>query len=137
MDNINGKEYEGLQDSDFTDVEIHENLLNRITEYYITSNDFNGLPFCEIKDADAKVLIILLENGKIEAYSPYEFINPHIKAFDIKSSKERQKELIVSEPDILVFYPTPNHLLALKLNDERPFTGPYCLTRTDQTGDFS
>jgi len=101
---------------------MSDNILSQIVDYYIKSSDFNGLPFYNIINTDIKKLIDLIDQEKIESYSQYEFINPHIKAFEIKSSKEHQKELVFNKTDLVVFYPTKKHLLSLNLHDERPFT---------------
>ncbi len=110
-----------------------DRLLKRVTEFYLSSGDFNGLPTGGLFSTDADRdrlrtdLRGLLEHECITvefgACSP----NPHIKPFTITaSSAERQrKQLLNDDLQHACLYPTPS-VLANAVDPtayhDRPFT---------------
>ncbi len=71
-------------------------ILERITKFYLDSNDFNGIPitdsgenFEEIK----RILRELIEKGKVVLNFGDRHPNPHILAFEPESNKEQIAKL--------------------------------------------
>lgn len=69
-------------------------LLSQVKEYYLMSRDFNGLPICKITDYNIEDIVSLINDNLIEILSENDVINPHIKGFNLKLSKEHQIENI-------------------------------------------
>jgi hypothetical protein len=93
-----------------------ENVLNEIIKYYITSNDFNGLPIYQMEYYNYKILCKLIDDGLIEVLSEKEVINPHIKGFDLNISAEKQKENISKRANHSVLYPTLETLKSVSID---------------------
>ena len=81
-----------------------ENKINgKVLDFYLASNDFNGIPLSEIinKDTDVKqaklILKNLILNNKVDLNS--SDVNPHIKRFDLSSSKENQIKSLEDLPN--------------------------------------
>jgi hypothetical protein len=89
--------------------DIEKKIISEITDYYIQSGDFNGLPASHLIkslaiDADVlqDIILRLVKEGKIEVST---YINPHIRAFDCPI--EKQIDHIKSkEVDAIVLYPS-------------------------------
>ncbi len=96
-------------------------VLNEVTEYYLNSKDFNGLPIYIMKNYDYNILCNLIDENSIEVLSDKEVINPHIKAMELDIPKEKQKANIRNKENHTVLYPTKE---ALK-NTNIEYTSPY------------
>jgi len=81
------------------------NILNEIIEYYLSSNDFNGLPGYEFK-GDKEELKELIRDGKVEAI--WNLFNSHIKLSDKTDPIEKQLEYVGRKDTC--YYPTPEAL---------------------------
>lgn len=103
-------------------IDMKEEILKQITDYYLNSGDFNGTPYYHF-DCDVKSDICeLIDDGKAEIISARFEINPHIKRLKERLTKEEQKKEIVEHSRNTVIYPTAKHLKALKISEEKPFT---------------
>ena len=103
--------------------DIHE----KITKFYLTSGDFNGLP---IKLTNCKpelkgILISLIQEDKISLVFGDTFPNPHIKPF-LAEPKEKQVEKLQNlDSEYCCAYPSLSHLKEVIDPSEyrdRPFT---------------
>lgn len=96
-------------------------LLKEIIDYYLNSNDFNGLPLENIDSKTRKELCKLIDDGYIEILSETFVINPHIKAFSLNINKDEQKEEIYKDLNFIVAYPTEKALNKINIDDKKPF----------------
>ena len=71
-----------------------EKLLELITEQYLKSRDFNGLPLSALEPEKEKI-IALIRDGKVEINFGDKHPNPHIKAFEL-DDKDTQIQKIES-----------------------------------------
>lgn len=100
-------------------------LLTKITEFYLSSRDFNGFPIHSLqkefratleqaKDATRR----LLTAEKIDVLFGNVHPNPHIKAFSHISSEQQQTFLQKLEfTDHVCLYPSTKHLATLDLGE--------------------
>lgn len=101
---------------------MKEEVLKQITDYYLNSGDFNGIPYNRF-DYDAKSDICeLIDDDKVEIISARYEINPHIKRLKQKLTKEKQKREIVKYSSYTVIYPSPIYLKCLNISEDKPFT---------------
>lgn len=109
-----------------------DNILGKITEFYLSSHDFNGLPIeklvqdFRLKESELKgILISLLREDKISLTFGDIQPNPHIKAFGEEPKEKQIERLQGSDLKYICAYPSCKHLKAvvdpLKYQD-RPFT---------------
>ncbi|MFA5794960.1 MAG: AAA family ATPase [Candidatus Brocadiia bacterium] len=78
---------------------IQENALKRITNFYLTSHDFNGIPVWSLREdlniselELVKILINLITDNKISVVFGNICTNPHIKSFpDLEPQKQIEK----------------------------------------------
>ncbi len=75
-------------------------LLKQITEYYLCSPDFNGLPVYTLKDYDFGEAKRLICDGMVEVIA--ETDNPHIKHFNRQASIEDQLRFAEKAKDPMV-----------------------------------
>lgn len=101
---------------------MKEKILKIITDYYLNSGDFNGLPLYYFDKNYTDLICQLIDEGKVEVLSSAFVINPHIKAFRLNIDKEEQKKEVINNGDSVVLYPTEKYLKELNLNSEKPFT---------------
>jgi len=101
---------------------VKEKILKIITDYYLNSGDFNGLPLYYFDKNYTDLICQLIDEGKVEVLSSAFVINPHIKAFRLNIDKEEQKKEVINNGDSVVLYPTEKYLKELNLNSEKPFT---------------
>lgn len=110
-------------------------ILARVTEYYLSSDEFNGLPIANLlEELDLEVeelkqtLVYLVERDRVEVLFPETDINPHIRNFDEQPKQDQIKKLRrLSEFSLAhaVVYPTKKHLeraLDQTLYQGRPFS---------------
>lgn len=101
-----------------------ENLLEKITDQYLESRDFNGLPLFKY-ESEKEIIIELILEDKIEINFGDKHPNPHIKAFELDD-----KETQIHKIDSIGFeyscaYPTKKYLKTLVDTNKfsgRPFT---------------
>ena len=99
-----------------------EELLTWIKDYYINSNDFNGLPIYEMEEYCPEQLIELINDGMIEVLSEQEILNPHIKGFDLsKIPKETQIQRVIEKGKHTCFYPTQKSLADVQPDYQKPY----------------
>lgn len=102
---------------------IDKNLvINEIIEYYLNSNNFNGLPIYMMKNYDYEVLCELIDENIIEVLSGNEVINPHIKGGNFNIPKEQQKVNINNKDKYSVLYPTKQALENISVEYTSPYT---------------
>lgn len=95
-------------------------LLKKVTDYYLSSADFNGLPIYQIDGYDPSEMRLLIESGYIEAL--YNSVNPHIKHFNKAESIENQVVHADGKHQDVCFYPTPLALEQIKKEETKPYT---------------
>ncbi len=110
---------------------MHNDLVQRITDFYLHSGDFNGLPIRDLAEASMadtelrRVLADLVEAGKISLNFGDQHPNPHIKALPADEEKKQVEKLFAKDLTHVCAYPTSSHLStvvdAANLKD-RPFT---------------
>ena len=97
-------------------VTIRSDLLATITDHYLKSPDFNGLPVHALKLPTRKLKTAsaaLLKEGKISINFGDIHPNPHIKAFEPEPIAEQQDKLKKFGLDGACFYPSPSHLQSI------------------------
>lgn len=97
-------------------------IIDEITDYYLNSRDFNGIPLNRISNKNIELIEELINEEKIEIISSKFVINPHIRMYNLKVSIEDQKEALSEDIDNCVLYPTKKYLETLNLTDSKPFT---------------
>lgn len=109
-----------------------DDILRKITEFYLNSPDFNGFPIrnivqdFKVEESELKdILIFLIRGKKISLNFGDIHPNPHIKAF-LGEKEERQiKKLQKSNLEHVCAYPSPSHLKEVvdpSKYQGRPFT---------------
>jgi hypothetical protein len=110
-----------------------DKLLDKVTEFYLESGDFNGLPVRNIPDyhtdSDTQECLKHLVLNEMVAivfgdYHP----NPHIRALPEYHSPDKQVELLKTSPLIehACVYPLPKHL-EKTVNPSKYVDEPYTL----------
>jgi hypothetical protein len=105
-------------------------IVERVTQFYIESRDFNGIPAAKLladlgcsHEELKEVVSQLIAEGKIAVVFPRP--NPHIRAFaDPPAEKQRAELETAPEPDYCL-YPSPETLRScvdLTKYSDRPFT---------------
>ena len=108
------------------------NILSKITEFYLSSRDFNGLPIenlahdFNLEESELKnILISLIQEDKISLNFGDIHPNPHIKAFPEESAGKQIAKLQNSNLENVCAYPSDSHL-AFEVDpleyEDRPFT---------------
>lgn len=91
-----------------------ESLLDRMTEHYLSSSDFNGIPVLVLGIDDTSILRdrlrSLLSNEKITLIFGEVTLNPHIKRLPDEPSSKQLTLLEVSDLKQVCAYPSPSHL---------------------------
>jgi len=99
-----------------------EDLLNRVTEFYLKSRDFNGLPASGENPAIVREFV----DGAFLSVSFGDYHpNPHIKAFEPESVKEQIEKVEKVGLAQACLYPTESHLKKIVKKNEysdKPFT---------------
>lgn len=95
-------------------------LLQKITEHYLSSFNYNGLPISLIKDYEIKEVQNLIEEGLIEAL--FKDINPYIKRFNQTASIEDQIRVLYDKYREVCLYPTPKALELVEKDETSPYT---------------
>ncbi|MFC1967821.1 AAA family ATPase [Chloroflexota bacterium] len=109
-----------------------DNILTKITQFYLGSRDFNGFPIrgfiqdFQLDETELKsILLSLIREDKISLTFGDVQPNPHIKAFWQESKENQIKKLEGSDLGYICAYPSCMHLKevvdASKYQD-RPFT---------------
>lgn len=92
-----------------------DGLLKKITEFYLQSTDFNGIPFGvlsreiepeRLRSYLSELIIFELVTVNFGDYHP----NPHIKALPPEHREEQVEKLASAEVNAACVYPTPKHL---------------------------
>lgn len=109
-----------------------QTILNKITEYYLSSRDFNGLPIRDLiqrKLDQSKLkdmLISLIQGDKISLNFGDIHPNPYVKALKEENSETQIDKLIRSDITHVCAYPTYSHLK--EVVDTRNYEGePFTL----------
>ena len=116
---------------------MKKKLLKIITEYYLASRDFNGLPYeraVEIFDGNYKKLhttlkVLIEKNLLIIMYGDCH-PNPHILAFSDQNKDIQLQKLNDEDLVFCCLYPSKFHLKGIPLNDiysQRPYSAELAL----------
>lgn len=101
-----------------------KDLLNSITEKYLSSEEFNGYPL-HSGESEKQIITELVQDGKIEINFGDQHPNPHIKAFDLGDKKTQIEKITNLGLSNACAYPTKEHLNTVVEPDkykEKPFT---------------
>lgn len=79
------------------------------------------MTFSNIDKNIKKSLISLINDDLIEVLSDKFIINPHIKAFNLRISKEEQINELTENKSFVVAYPTEKALKDIDTDDKKPF----------------
>ncbi|MDX1259016.1 hypothetical protein [Exiguobacterium sp. K1] len=96
--------------------------LTEIIDYYLNSEDFNGLPILKMSHYNEKELFELIDRGMIEVISENEVLNPHIRGFNLNISIEVQKKYISDKKTHACLYPTETALKEIEVDYKSPYT---------------
>lgn len=99
-------------------------ILDNITEQYLSSGDFNGLPLFALK-SEKENIAKLVREGKIEINFGDNHSNPHIKALELDDKDTQVLKIESIGFENACAYPTKAHLKKVVNIDEfkdRPFT---------------
>jgi hypothetical protein len=104
-------------------------LLDRVTERYLSSGDFNGVHVTPVADIDLVAAEELLRDGQIEAITTEDFPNPHIRPWASRTPVDDQVAAVAAALSGTSYgpclYPTrevlADHPLTRGLSD-RPYT---------------
>ena len=105
-----------------------EAILKAVTDYYLKSHDFNGLPVSAISGSPEKrrtALHELVSSGRISLNFGDAHPNTHIKAFVADNVETQLKKLVSADLTHVCAYPTPEHLSQIVNKAEyhgRPFS---------------
>lgn len=113
-------------------VEISDEILSCLTNYYLDSGDFNGIRITNLQiiakipqNNLRDILINLINEGKISVNFGDRHPNPNIKAFEPESKSEQISKLENSNLHYACVYPEKEHLNAvvdIQKYQDRPFT---------------
>lgn len=98
-----------------------QELLDKITNHYINSPDYNGLPSYGLGDYLSDDLCELITDGLVRILSESDDINPYINRENRFASVAKQVETIRGAR-MFVVYPTPAHLSSCHVSSEKPFS---------------
>lgn len=101
-----------------------DEILARITNHYLRSREFNGLPLHDLESEKENIVNLVLQ-GKIEINFGDKHINPHIKAFELDNKDEQIFKVNGIGLNSACAYPTKEHLkTVVDVNEfkDRPFT---------------
>ena len=111
---------------------LNEQILCKVTEFYLNSSRFNGIPLggllrsLNIPDQDAlAVLSQLVQDSLLSLNFGDTHPNPHIKAFSPENPEVQLKKLAQSAVQHCCVYPEPTYLESVvdrKEYEESPFT---------------
>lgn len=109
-----------------------DDILANITEFYLSSHDFNGFPIQDVaqdfklEESPLKsILISLIREGKISLNFGDIHPNPHIKAFPEEPEEKQIEKLQRSNLEHVCVYPSSSHLKKVvdpSKYQDRPFT---------------
>jgi hypothetical protein len=121
-------------------------ILDKITRFFLTSSDFNGILLCNLAEVVKKPwpdtqhhVAKLLQDGKITLSFSSHTGNPHIKRLPDLSVPEQLAKLSAEDPDTICAYPSAGVIRAatdLSMYDTRPFTRRLALAEVQLTPVF-
>lgn len=97
-------------------------LLRKIIERYLETTEYNGVPVRSLPYGSDDILCQLIDEDKIEIVSANDAINPHIKAFDVKTDKKTQKDNIRNKDVLSVVYPSKLALTGVDTDPTMPYS---------------
>ena len=105
---------------------MKEGILKTVTEYYLSSTDFNGYPLPKEPPSESLVEVVcqLVEEGKLDVVFSDVQTNPHIKAFPPEDRGVQIQKIKSGKWDIACAYPSPEHLQEVinpKIYQGRPY----------------
>ena len=96
-------------------------LLNYITDHYLTSYDFNGVAIYNMPSFNTEDLVALIQEDLVFLITGNDDINVHINRYNCYSDKETQIAFARKGSGFAI-YPTTTHLDTLDIREEKPFT---------------
>lgn len=106
-------------------------FLKRITDFYLESGDWNGLPLRLLLEEGASSERVraecmhLIRENLISIEFGDRHPNPHVKALEPDPASDQLAKLARMDPALLCAYPTPHHLATIvdrTAYHDRPFT---------------
>ena len=98
-----------------------QEILDKITNHYLTSGDFNGISNKSLGYFLAEDVEELILEDKIFVLSQRDDINIFIHRFHKIPEKEKQIDALHKE-SLFTIYPTKEHLATVNIEEEKPFT---------------
>lgn len=98
-----------------------QKILDKITNHYLTSGDFNGISNEKLGCVSSQDLEELILEDKIFILSQWDDINIFIHRFAKVPSKEKQISTLYKD-SLFTLYPTKSHLTTVNIIEEKPFT---------------
>ena len=96
-------------------------LLEFVTNYYLTSGEFNGVSSCNMPSFNNEDLISLIEEGQVFVITENDDLNIHINRYNCYSNNDTQIATICNGLEFAI-YPTPKYLEQLDMREEKYFT---------------
>ena len=96
-------------------------LLEYVTDHYLTSCDFNGVAVYNMPLFDTEDLVALIQENQVFVITDDDDFNIHINRYNWYSDKETQIASVRKKCGFAI-YPTPTHLESLDIREEKPFT---------------
>lgn len=101
---------------------IRDDVIQEIFDHYTKSPDFNGLPVYKMMNYEYRLLCELIDEGMVEVLSCNDVDNPHIRAFNVITPKEQQKEYVSDTSKHSVLYPTKKALASFSPDPTKPYS---------------
>src|SRR3990172_8340777 len=97
-----------------------QHVLKVVTDFYLNSGDFNGLPIRNLRPSQRLVVAIaqLVRENKITLNFGDIHPNPHIKAFDPEPVDQQLEKLRRIQLQHACLYPSESHLSGLVNHSE-------------------
>ena len=98
-----------------------QETLDKITKYYLTSGDFNGIANTGLENSSRQDLEELILENKIFILSQRDDMNIFIRRFPGIPTKDKQLYALHNDR-LFTIYPTKMHLATINIVEEKPFT---------------
>lgn len=90
-----------------------QSLFDDVVKFYLESHDFNGFPLHDASQATLDDAAALVEAGHLEVASNKDWMNPHIRPWSSRRSRDEQLQDITNSADaqlVVCLYPTATAL---------------------------
>lgn len=96
-------------------------LLDFITDHFLNSGDFNGIPNYSMPSFNVNDLISLINEQEVFIISEHDDINIHINRENHFADIAKQADYVLSDVEYAI-YPSCKHLSSVSIKEEKPFT---------------